>query len=81
MVLVERFGQKTSIVPSRSRERLILIQRHCGLIGTWSVLINTLASDPLAPFGGFKQSGIGRELGVAGLEAYLEPKSILGTAA
>jgi aldehyde dehydrogenase (NAD+) len=45
------------------------------------VVINTLAGDALAPFGGFKQSGIGRELGVAGLEAYLEPKSIYGAVA
>ena len=37
--------------------------------------------DMLAPFGGFKQSGIGREFGAYGLEAYLEPKAILGTAA
>lgn len=29
-----------------------------------------------APFGGFKESGIGRELGPEGLEAYLEPKHI-----
>lgn len=29
-----------------------------------------------APFGGWKQSGIGRELGPEGLEAYLEPKHI-----
>jgi aldehyde dehydrogenase (NAD+) len=28
------------------------------------------------PFGGYKQSGIGREMGVAGLEEYLETKSI-----
>ncbi|MGY2364858.1 aldehyde dehydrogenase family protein [Pseudomonas azotoformans] len=41
------------------------------------VLINTLAHEPLAPFGGFKQSGIGREYGTFGLEAFLEPKSIL----
>jgi aldehyde dehydrogenase (NAD+) len=42
------------------------------------VLINTLAHEPLAPFGGFKQSGIGREYGAFGLEAFLEPKSLLG---
>jgi aldehyde dehydrogenase (NAD+) len=42
------------------------------------VLINTLAHEPMAPFGGFKQSGIGREYGTFGLEAFLEPKSMLG---
>ena len=29
---------------------------------------------PDAPFGGYKQSGIGREMGVAGFEEYLETK-------
>jgi aldehyde dehydrogenase (NAD+) len=28
------------------------------------------------PFGGYKQSGIGREMGVAGFEEYLQTKSI-----
>jgi aldehyde dehydrogenase (NAD+) len=41
------------------------------------VLVNTLAHEPKAPFGGFKQSGIGRENGPYGLEAYLEPKSMV----
>ena len=30
---------------------------------------------PDAPFGGYKQSGIGREMGVAGFEEYLETKT------
>jgi aldehyde dehydrogenase (NAD+) len=41
------------------------------------VQVNTLVHEPLAPFGGVKQSGIGRENGVYGLEAFLEPKAIL----
>lgn len=41
------------------------------------VLVNTLTHEPAAPFGGFKQSGIGREYATFGLEAFLEPKSIL----
>jgi aldehyde dehydrogenase (NAD+) len=41
------------------------------------VVINGAPHEPLAPFGGFKQSGIGREYGVFGLEAHLEPRAIL----
>lgn len=44
------------------------------------VLVNTVTHDPAAPFGGFKQSGIGREYGTFGLEAFLEPKAVLGVA-
>ncbi|VVE53569.1 aldehyde dehydrogenase [Pandoraea capi] len=42
------------------------------------VLVNTLAHEPAAPFGGFKQSGIGREYGAYGIEAFMEPKAVLG---
>lgn len=42
------------------------------------VFINGLYDEPTAPFGGFKQSGLGREFGVFGLEQYLEPKTLLG---
>ena len=31
---------------------------------------------PDSPFGGYKQSGVGREMGVAGFEEYLETKTI-----
>ena len=41
------------------------------------VLINCLNHDPFAPFGGFKQSGLGRELGIYGLEEYVEPKTLI----
>jgi phenylacetaldehyde dehydrogenase len=34
------------------------------------------ASDPGAPFGGYKESGLGREHGRAGLDAYLETKTV-----
>ncbi len=43
---------------------------------TGQVDINGGAFNMLAPFGGFKQSGKGRELGRAGLEEYLEYKSL-----
>jgi acyl-CoA reductase-like NAD-dependent aldehyde dehydrogenase len=39
-------------------------------VNTWS------AGDPAAPFGGFKASGVGREHGRLGLEAYLENKTV-----
>ena len=32
--------------------------------------------EPCAPFGGYKQSGVGREGGPEGLAAYLEDKAI-----
>jgi acyl-CoA reductase-like NAD-dependent aldehyde dehydrogenase len=43
---------------------------------TGQVEINGAAFNPLAPFGGYKQSGHGRELGKFGLEEFLETKAI-----
>jgi aldehyde dehydrogenase (NAD+) len=42
--------------------------------GTYSV--NTFSLDMLGPFGGYKNSGLGREFGPEGLSAYLEHKMI-----
>ncbi|MDX6632308.1 MAG: hypothetical protein QOG26_313, partial [Solirubrobacterales bacterium] len=47
------------------------------LLEAGNVYINCWgASDPAAPFGGFKASGIGREKGRANLDAYLEIKTV-----
>ncbi|MDH7460245.1 aldehyde dehydrogenase family protein [Chitinophagaceae bacterium 26-R-25] len=51
--------------------------RVAARINAGRVLINGLNHDPMAPFGGFKQSGIGREFGVYGLEAYVEAKAVI----
>jgi acyl-CoA reductase-like NAD-dependent aldehyde dehydrogenase len=45
-------------------------------IRTGQVDINGAAFNPSAPFGGFKQSGNGRELGVHGLDEFFELKAI-----
>jgi acyl-CoA reductase-like NAD-dependent aldehyde dehydrogenase len=51
-------------------------QRVARRLRTGQVEINGAAFNPLAPFGGYKQSGHGRELGKFGLEEFLETKSI-----
>ncbi|MBO1331923.1 aldehyde dehydrogenase family protein [Streptomyces sp. VRA16 Mangrove soil] len=43
---------------------------------TGQVDINGGRFNPLAPFGGYKQSGVGRELGTHGLSEYLQTKSL-----
>ncbi|WP_260960999.1 aldehyde dehydrogenase family protein [Pseudomonas citri] len=42
------------------------------------VLLNYPAWNPLAPFGGYKRSGNGREFGAHGFEEYTEVKAIVG---
>jgi len=51
-------------------------QRVARRLRTGQVDINGGTFNPLAPFGGFKQSGHGRELGRFGLEEYLETKAL-----
>jgi len=59
-----------SVDPERAR-------RIAGRLQCGRVAVNDAPHEPLAPFGGFKQSGLGREYGVFGLEAYLEPRAVL----
>lgn len=51
-------------------------QRVARLLRTGQVDVNGGAFNPAAPFGGYKQSGFGRERGRFGLEEYLQTKSI-----
>jgi len=58
---------------SADPDRALAVARR---LRTGQVDVNGGAWNPLAPFGGYKKSGLGRELGAAGLEEYLETKSI-----
>ncbi len=64
----------SALVLTSNRERGM---RVAGLIDAGRVLVNTLSHEPKAPFGGFKQSGLGREMGKWGIQAYLEPKTMI----
>lgn len=44
------------------------------------ICVNGAATNSVTPMGGYKQSGIGRSMGVFGLEEYLEIKSVYGLA-
>ena len=58
---------------SSDEDRAMRIAR---MMRTGQVSINGGAFNVTAPFGGYKRSGLGRELGVHGLEEFLEIKSI-----
>ncbi len=55
------------------RARRVARRLRCG-----NVHLNGAPVDTTAPFGGYKQSGLGREWGAWGLEEFLETKAILG---
>jgi len=56
---------------------LLRARRVASQIRAGRVVINNMADDPQAPWGGFKYSGTGREYGRYGIEAFLEPRAIL----
>ncbi len=67
------FGLSGS-VESADLERAKAVARR---IRTGTMAVNGgVWFSPDAPFGGYKQSGLGREMGVAGFEEYLETKTI-----
>jgi aldehyde dehydrogenase (NAD+) len=52
-------------------------RRVASQLRTGRVVINGMTDDPQAPWGGFKNSGVGREYGRYGIEAFIEPRAIL----
>ena len=58
---------------SADEERAVRVGRA---IRTGQVEINGGVFNPLAPFGGYKQSGHGRELGRFAIEEFLQPKAL-----
>lgn len=64
----------SAMVIGQDHQRCLAVARQ---IDAGRVLVNTLAHEPKAPFGGFKHSGLGREMGKWGIGAYLEPKTVM----
>ena len=58
---------------SGDRDHAVAVARR---LRTGQVEVNGGVFNPLAPFGGYKQSGVGRELGRYGLEEFLETKAL-----
>jgi len=68
-----RYGLHSAVLGTDiQRARRVASQLRAG-----RVVINHMTDDPQAPWGGFKYSGVGREYGKYGIEAFLEPKAIL----
>ena len=69
-----KFGLHAAVIGTDLRRaRHVASQLRAG-----RVVINRMTDDPQAPWGGFKYSGVGREYGRYGIEAFLEPRAILG---
>jgi aldehyde dehydrogenase (NAD+) len=68
-----RFGLHGAVIGTDlQRARRVASQLRTG-----RVVINAMTDDPQAPWGGFKYSGVGREYGRYGIEAFLETRAIL----
>ena len=67
------YGLHAAVIGSDvERARRVAFQLRAG-----RVVINGMTDDPQAPWGGFKYSGVGREYGRYGIEAFVEPRAIL----
>ncbi|MGE4336958.1 MAG: aldehyde dehydrogenase family protein, partial [Pigmentiphaga sp.] len=66
-----RYGLSGSVW-SADRERAAALASRLEVGTAW--VNHHLGSDPLVPFGGSKESGIGREMALTGLRHYMEPR-------
>ncbi|GAA1958711.1 aldehyde dehydrogenase [Nocardioides panacihumi] len=67
------FGLSGAVFTADTERGLDVARR----IRTGTITVNGFATEPTAPFGGFKSSGLGREMGTDGLAAYLEAKTVV----
>jgi acyl-CoA reductase-like NAD-dependent aldehyde dehydrogenase len=67
-----RYGLHGAIYTADSEEGFRVARR----VRSGSLTVNGLIVDPKLPFGGFKQSGLGREGGIEGLDSYFEVKTV-----
>jgi aldehyde dehydrogenase (NAD+) len=68
-----KYGLHAAVIGTElQRARRVASQLRAG-----RVVINGMTDDPQAPWGGFKYSGVGREYGRYGIEAFLETRAIL----
>ena len=68
-----RYGLHAAVLGTDiQRARRVASQLRAG-----RVVINNMTDDPQAPWGGFKYSGVGREYGQYGIDAFREPRAIL----
>jgi aldehyde dehydrogenase (NAD+) len=68
-----KYGLHASVLGTDlQRARRVASQIRAG-----RVVINGMTDDPQAPWGGFKYSGVGREYGRYGIDAFLETRAIL----
>jgi len=68
-----KYGLHASVLGTNlQRARRVASQIRSG-----RVVINAMTDDPQAPWGGFKYSGVGREYGRYGIQAFVETRAIL----
>ena len=53
-------------------DRIVELEPRARIVG----INDPIPATPQSPFGGMKQSGLGRELGMEGLDAYFETKYV-----